>query len=180
MQLLYSTGNLTVPTGIFTLLNIPQTFAHLELRYFTRDVAALAGSTIFIRGSVDNVNVDYGNNYDFHYLRSSGTATVNDGGANTGYMIIGDTPGGNAAAGAYGATIVTIYDYASTNKFKMVKSKGGWVDSAGIGWAGYWSGTYATTSALRGIQFGTVNNNTAAGSRIDIYGIPKSGLVTTL
>jgi hypothetical protein len=180
MQLLYSTGNLTVTAGALQFFNIPQNFAHLEIRYFARDTSAGAGSTNFIRVSTDNVNIDTTGIYDYHYLRSSGVATNNDGATATGYMNINDAPASGAAAGAFGATIATIYDYSTTGKFKVVKSKGGWVDSAGAGWVGYWSGTVATTSAIRGLQIGVANNVCAIGTRYDIYGIPKSGLVTTL
>jgi hypothetical protein len=180
MQLIATTGTLTTAAGAFQFYNIPQNFAHIEVRFFTRDTASGGGSTVFFRFAPDGINIDYGANYDYHYLRSSGTVITSTGASGNGYMNIGDAPASGSSSGVFGATIATIYDYANPNKFKMIKSKGGWADATGVGYVGYWSGTWASTSPIKSIQVGTANNICAIGSRIDIYGISTSSSVGSI
>jgi hypothetical protein len=157
--------NGTGAAGSFSFSNIPQTFAHLQLRLYTRS---------YTTGSLINhyFNADYAaTNYTQHWGYGNGT-TATAGTAQSqpyAYLPYGSTQSTDLA-NAYAVSIIDIHDYTSTNKFKVLKSIGGYdLNASGIVtmYSAMWSSTAAITSW-------TLTPGFATGSVAVLYGITNS------
>ena len=147
-----SLATVTVPSGglaSVTFAGIPSGYKHLELRIFAKTDRATFGEDL-IWG---RFNGDTGANYTYHYLNGDGS-TATAGGATSSSS--GFYAGESTASGTtgFGATILTILDYANTSKNKTTRTLTG-IDFngtvAGYGGqitltSGLWQSTYAITS----------------------------------
>lgn len=154
----------------FTFSNIPQTFAHLEIRTTTLLSNGSSGTILQFNG--DNVAA----NYAVHRFSGNGASVGTD------QHTTGSIPGcwGYGARSVLlettnpGFAISTILNYTDTSKRKVVKSTYG-VDKNGSGEVGIASGLWMNTSAITSI---TMNNYAGGdwfpGTRYDLYGITNS------
>lgn len=152
--------------GLKTFSNIPQNFAHLQIRMNNRDLYATTPSYTYMR-----FNGDMGNTANNHNVRGDGasvTASANQINAN--YVITVPQPANNALANVYGATIIDILDYSSTTKFKTARAISGY-DLNGSGFVGLYSGMWRDTSAITSIGIGSAYQEDATFFRVDLYGI---------
>jgi len=151
-------------TAVFS--SIPSTFKHLQVRFLARDNRASTADTIALR-----FNLDTGSNYRIHYLLGDGSSVSSGGFAGTSlevYRISAASSGANI----FGAGVIDILDYTSTNKNKTVRALGG-VDQNGSGEIVFGSGLYfATPAAINSITIlptnGTLFNEY---SSFALYGI---------
>ena len=150
--------------------SIPSTYKHLQIRLIARS------------GRTDSDNAAGGLyiqlNSSFlasqHQLRGNGSAVTgiaNSGGLGNGALVLW-VPASNATSGIFGAGIVDILDYASTNKTKTLRMFSG-DDINGGGYLALGSGLYNDTSAVTSITFGSTDGigNIPQNSRFALYGI---------
>lgn len=159
-----SAGQATV-----TFSNIPQNYAHLQIRAITRDnVSAYVGETyLTFNGS--------GSNYDSHFLQGQGQS-VSAGRQNYSTVIrIGQTPGVNALSNVFSSFVVDILDYSNTNKNKTVKVLNGYENNGNgsgqdAGFIYFGSGLWMDTNAVNSITIRT-NGTLQQNSQFALYGI---------
>ena len=157
---------LTGTSGSITFSSIPSTYKHLEIRAVTRTNRANTKEDFGMR-----LNSDSATNYSWHYLDGGGASVASSGGATQNVMYVGfGTPASTETANIFGASITSILDYASTAKYKTIRTlygtKGGTPDIALI--SGNWRSTAAVTSVtLLPMQTGSF----VSGSRFSLYGI---------
>lgn len=144
--------------NMLTFSSIPSTYKHLQLRLTGRSTGAYTYSSVYVV-----VNSNTGLRYSYHALYTDG-ASVSSGGRGTGsdtawvaQNIAGNTSGSNNV----GAVIVDILDYANTDKYKTMRSFGGY-DNSG-------SGTpIGTVNLNSGTYFGATGSSTEAITSISL------------
>jgi hypothetical protein len=156
-------ATVTTP-GSLVLSNIPQTFTHLQLRFWGRsNNNATNASVMFCLP-----NNDFSALYSAHALSgdgSSATAANTLSGQWGGYSTAGST----ATASVFGAIVIDILDYRDTNKNRVMRSIGGY-DSNGSGRVSLTSQLFRSTTAITSLGIYT-EGNMAVGTRVDLYGI---------
>ena len=162
-----SIATVTVGAGgssSITFSSIPSTYKHLEIRGIGR-IASGAEAVLM------QFNSDTGNNYAIHYLMGNGSAA--SAGASTTRSSMGLFWGMGIPSGAstFGAAVVSVLDYANTNKYKTIRSLDGY-DANGTGAIELASGLWQSTSAVSSI---TLTPNSSAVfqqySSFALYGI---------
>ena len=155
-----------------TFSSIPATFTHLQLRVFARtNRTAQSFANLLIR-----FNNDTGSNYAYHDLFGDGASATASGTATQTSIIANRLTGAGATASIFGAIIVDVLDYTSTNKNKTVRALGG-VDLNGSGALSYSSGLYfATPAAINRIDLTTIAGtfDFVQYSQFALYGIKGS------
>jgi len=153
----------SVGIASITFNSIPQTYAHLQVRYIgKRDNAFNTTScSLFL-------NNDTGNNYTRHELYGDGSAmAVSTATAQSGIninILTGTTP-----TNVFGVGIVDILDYTSTSKNKTVRALSG-ADTNGAGIITFASGLWSNTSAVTSVTF-AVGSTFTQYSSFALYGI---------
>jgi hypothetical protein len=150
--------------------SIPSTFKHLQIRYMARStVANVADGYVSVRFNGDSTN---GNYYFYHFLDGNGSsAAAAAGGTNTNiYGAI--CAGNNATASVFGAGVINILDYSSSNKYKVTRGLGG-IDNNGSGVVRLSSGEWYNTAAVTDITLGAnaFGNSFTQYSSFALYGI---------
>jgi len=137
---------------------IPQTFKHLQVRAFTRDERASALNNYHLQ-----VNGDTSNNYYSHSKMHDGTSITAGGGlANkTDYFI---EPSSSTTSQTFASSIWDIYEYSSTDRYKVIRHIGGY-DNNGTGRLNYnGSALYSTIDPINSLTF-----TTSAGANFSQY-----------
>ncbi len=160
-----SIATTTVSGGTtFTFSSIPSTFKHLQIRYNL--IMGSGFDAIFVQ-----YNSDTGSNYARHGLYGTGAVAGAVGAASTTTMY------------AYGfftgvipthpnVGIVDILDYASTTKYKTLRTFAG-ADTNGVnGNVSIGSGLWMNTNAVTSITFSS--SSTFNSGTIALYGIKES------
>jgi len=147
-------ASVTVPSGglsSITFSGIPTGYKHLELRILSKTDRATFGEDL-IWG---RFNSDTAANYGYHYLNGDGaSATAGASSSNSSGFYAGESGAGGTTG--FGATILTILDYANTSKNKTTRTLTG-IDFNGTV-AGYGgqitltSGLWRSTSAITSIN----------------------------
>ena len=142
------TGNQTT----ITFSSIPATFTHLQLRIFARtNRTGNDFANLLIR-----FNNDTGSNYVYHDLFADGATVTASGTATQTSITANRLTGPTATANVFGAIIVDVLDYTSTNKNKTIRALGG-ADNNGSGALSFSSGLYfATPVAINRIDLTTI------------------------
>ena len=124
-----SIATVTVGSGgssSISFSSIPSTYKHLQIRCLTQDNRATFGMSGFdIKFNSDSTAT----NYAYHLLNGDGSVAGAGGAANTLIHVYDST--GTTTGGSFGATIIDVLDYQSTNKNKTVRSLGG-IDFNGV------------------------------------------------
>ena len=170
-----SIAKVTVGSGGTTTISfssIPSTYTHLQLR----GIATSARATYALDGMLVRFNSDTGSNYSFHYLRGNGSAAQAAAGTSTTSMTIDSTIPSTAASNVFGGFVVDVLDYANTNKYKTLRSLGGFdVNGTVSGVGGYVvlaSGNWRSTSAISSISITTdYGSDFQNYSHFALYGI---------
>lgn len=159
-----ATVTATGSQSTLTFSSIPGTYKHLQIRGIAND-----GSD---NGIVLRFNSDTGANYTQHRLSGNGTSasaagsTGNSSAANIGWA--------SGATNVYGASIIDIIDYASTSKYKTVRTFMG-VDanaSGGNTGAVYLSSNlWLSTAAVTSVSIIDPVLNFTAGTTFALYGV---------
>jgi hypothetical protein len=171
-------GSVVVGTGgvsSITFSNIPAGYRHLELRFN-------GYSTRTASNDIDDYNIrfnsDTGANYASHSFFGDGTgtptytATANASLINV-PLCVGTLYSGSQAAGA---GIITLLDYANTNKNKIMSVLGGseingFVNSLSPGRIGIASGMWSSFSIINSINLYCSNGNWGQYSSFALYGV---------
>ena len=147
--------------------SIPSTYTHLQIRGLVRTNRATNPDGLFIK-----FNSDSGTNYAWHDLNGDGaSATANAGSSDTAGQIQRFS-GANQTASSFGVFITDILDYKSTNKYKTVKSLGGY-DANGNGRIDLISSLWMNSaSAITQIDISSTSSSTIQQySSFALYGI---------
>jgi hypothetical protein len=149
----------------FTFSSVPATYVSLELRCLSRRSTGVS-HVVALR-----FNADSGNNYWWHLLEGNGsTVTASSvGSAANRAQTFWPNPSVNLA-GQFGAGIISIHDYASTTKYKTVRTFGGG-DANGTGLVNLSSGLWSSTSAINEVYVYFLGDTVVAGSTFALYGI---------
>lgn len=143
-------------SSTITFSSIPATYQHLQLR------ATVSSSSL---GWVKvRFNSDSGANYSYHELRSDGAGVSSFGTINTTDM--------NAFlhTSQQSSGIIDILDYANTNKYKTIRTIGGY-DNNGSGYMSITSDNWRNTNAITSITITSDSTNYAQYSKFALYGI---------
>ena len=163
-------------SGEINFTSIPSTYAHLQIRFFGKDNPI--GDQMSIRFGSSNT-IDTGSNYAFHNLGArSSTVSTFDGSPNN--VVIkfaygaGGPQGSSPETNVFNSHIIDILDYANTNKYKTLRSLGGYArtGSGSYNAIDYISGHWRSFNAINCIRFNT--NNFGTVGTIALYGIKGS------
>ena len=154
----------TSPTSgsSISFTGISSDFKHLQIRINMICTSSAALLTTF--------NSDTGSNYAMHGLFGTGSATAVNGAA---------TQANIQSLGQYAGTITTypnvvimdIHDYASTSKYKTVRSFGGFDKNAAGGEVDLVSGLWMNTAAITSVTFALSGGSYSSGTTFALYGI---------
>lgn len=166
---LISTTILTGSQSQIVFSSIPSTYKHLQVRISGRTNTGGSNDSVWVR-----FNNDSANNYIWHELRGGGfgsyTVTSQTGSTSSTQGYVGYAPGsGTSFANAFGNTIVDVLDYASTSKYKTMRSMSG--TNAEIRYVTLGSALWKATSAVTSVTVGNDGASWATGTRVSIYGI---------
>jgi hypothetical protein len=164
-----TTLSTTQTTITFT---IPQTYGHLRFHI-------LAKTTDTVNSVVDNLtmnfNSDTGANYTRQFNVVDGKAASPSVGSSVSNTVAycGTVPRSHTnLANQFGISIIDIFDYQLTTKFKTWKSFQSFdVNLSGPASLGQQGGAWANTNAITSVSFTAPNGNFAIGSVFALYGL---------
>ena len=166
-----SIATVTVGAGgssSITFSSIPSTYKHLQIRWFGRGSASGA-SALSLRFNSDATS----GNYKTHYLEGSGSTAAAGAISTSDYTAIYSMAGSDATTSVFGAGVIDILDYTSTNKNKTIRNLGGY-DNNGSGYIDFTSSLWLKTpEAINRIDL-TVNfaaANFSNYSSFALYGV---------
>ena len=140
--------------------SIPSTYKHLQIRYIAR------GS--ILTNSLMQFNSDTGSNYSWHVLYGTGSSALAAGGGTNTFMYASNIA---SATSNFTGGVIDILDYASTSKYKTMRTLGGY-DANGSGEIGLFSGAWLSTNALTSIKLYPNSSGTYSQySQFALYGI---------
>lgn len=140
-----------------TFSSIPSTYRHLQIRMYLNS-AATNDVGIYFNGD---------NNSAWHFLKGDGanaTAGASTYQAGSGYTTV------NGTSTSPGGAITDILDYANSNKFKTVRTLGGY-DANGSGQIALRSMYWASTAAITSVTIVAATSNFTQYSSLALYGI---------
>lgn len=140
-----------------TFSSIPATFQHLQIRMYLNS-AATNDVGMYFNGD---------NNSAWHFLKGDGasaTAGASTYQAGSGYTTV------NGTSTSPGGAITDIIDYANQNKFKTVRTLGGY-DANGSGQIALRSMYWASTAAITSVTIVAATSNFTQYSSLALYGI---------
>ena len=146
-------------TTSISFTSIPQTYTHLQLRYFGGNNASPGGSG-FVSFNGDTTSSNY---YD-HLLYGNGTSAASAADANGRYL-----PYNLGDVNKWGVNITDILDYTNTNKYTVARSLGGY-DANGSGYILFVSNLWKNTAAITSITIET-SQSFVQYSSFALYGI---------
>jgi len=162
-----ATATGTGSSGTITFSSIPATYQHLQIRAIMRNTLSASDASFGqMRVNGDTTT----SNYAWHELYGNGTS-VSASGADSGLPYYGTVVRNTATSGIIGMTVIDIYDYASTSKYKTIRVFSG-NDRNGSGDIVLWSGLWENTNAITQLEFlagGTSSFTTA--TKFALYGI---------
>jgi hypothetical protein len=140
-----------------TFSSIPSTFKHLEVR-FSGLATSACDTAVQFNGAATN--------YNYHYLQTNGVSVYSgySGAATELYC------GSIVASPAVAIGVISILDYADTNKFKTVRSLSN-ADNNGGGYATFVSGLWRDTASISSIKFNFTGQNMLVNTTVSLYGI---------
>lgn len=156
-------------TASITFSSIPATFTHLQIRSIQR---ATAGAGSYSDESALTFNADSASNYARHNLYGNETAPGSSAAASTTQISLAYAPRSGVTASIFGAGIIDIFDYTSTNKYKTVRSLTG-SDHSGTGAIILESGVWMKSPivAITSITITAYNTAFAEFSSFALYGV---------
>jgi hypothetical protein len=146
--------------------SIPATYTHLQIRgiwaHSTTNVAAVIGFNSATTSYTQHLVRGDGS------VASSGSNTTGDGITGVGLTIA--SPSGS---GGFGTSVIDIYDYLNTNKYKTVRALAG-QDVNGDGNIRMYSGLWVNTNAISSIQITPNSSTFLQYTQFALYGIKGS------
>jgi hypothetical protein len=149
-----------------TFSNIPQNYAHLQIRLFARSTTAAGNSNAYIQ-----FNGVTSAAYSYHELTGSGGTAGSAGSASVTGPRICSYPAASSTVSTFGAGIIDILDYANTSKNTTYRSLNG-NDQNGSGYVILFSGAWYNTDAVTSILIGdNSGGNFVQYTHAALYGI---------
>jgi hypothetical protein len=153
----------TGSSGTITFSSIPATYTHLQIRFLGRN--SYPSTQVNVR-----FNSDTGSNYANHMLYGEGNLPYAAQNTSQAFFRFYGLSYSSLTAGIMSAHVIDILDYANTNKYKTVRTLGGY-DANGSGEQGFFSGLWMSTTAVTSIDLIAVSGNWTADSQFALYGI---------
>lgn len=165
---LIATTTLSADQGWVEFTGIPSTYTSLQLRITGRCAQAVSSASAV---SVI-LNGDQTSSYSFHNLKGDGASATANGSATVARADVGTTLTNSYTANIFGVAIIDLHDYASTTRYKTLRSFSGY-DSNGAGTVNLGSGLWQKTAAVTSFAVSNQNNaqNWLAGSKFSLYGM---------
>ena len=159
-------------SATITFSNIPQNYAHLQVRGFIRsDKSADTNADLYLYLNGDTS----ANSYTRHHIRGNGATASSLGWGNGGSApVAGEAPAASSAANVFGATIIDILDYTNTNKNTNVRTLHGDDQNSGSSASNVWftSSLWLNTNAVTSLTFTLqASTNFVQYSSFALYGI---------
>jgi hypothetical protein len=165
-----SIQTVVVPSGgtsSVSFTNIPQNYAHLQVRILSRTNRSDQNGDFF----QTTFNGDTNANYSWHFINGNGSSANAISGTSQTMMEANRVPGSLIGANMFGSIIIDILDYTNTNKNTTIRSLGGW-DGNGSGEVYFNSGSWRNTAAVTSITFTNSGSRTIQQySNFALYGI---------
>lgn len=143
--------------------SISSDYTHLQIRMLVRNTSTSNGYTA-------RFNSDSGSNYTRHLLIGNGSSASAAGDASQTKISLSDAAISTSTASVFGASVCDILDYKNTNKYKTVRTLGGF-DNNGNGGIFFNSGLWMNTNAITSITITPDAGNFAQYSSFALYGI---------
>ena len=149
--------------------NIPGTYQHLQVRGVVRS-SRTGSSTDSITASY-NADTSSANYVRFHVLDGNGASASASAQASgvAAHNIFSSATAASATASIFEGVVMDILDYASSSKYKTVRSFSGH-DRNGAGAVNLWSALWMSNSAITKITI-TCTNNLVEYTTFALYGI---------
>jgi len=161
-----ATVNITSNGQSATFSSIPAGYTHLQIRIMGRGIDAGTTDTLYARFNSLAPSAGYRD----HYLRGDGASVISGTGSNN-YLAIANIAGNGNSANIQSGYVIDILDYANTNKYKTVKTLGGY-DANGSGRVFLTSGFLTTTlDAISSIEISCLSGGFVSNSNIALYGL---------
>ena len=148
----------TSGTTSVTFTNIPQTYAHLQIRCVT------VGPAVY---DYINLNGDATSSYAWHQFTGDGASVTAANGSNTSLVYANQI--GTSTTIPYVSTI-DIFDYANTNKYKTLKIIGG-QDTNGGGGIWFRTGHWRSNNGITQVSFISSTGGYNQYAKFALYGI---------
>lgn len=145
-----ATVTLSASATSVTFAGIPSGYKHLEIRVFgksTRTGSFYNDLYLTVNGVTSSV-------YSSHKLQGDGATATASGNSSATIMTIGSNVFPSAGRSGSGGGVITVLDYANTNKYKTVRSLIG-ADDNGSGYMSLTSGLWQSTNAITSLTFST-------------------------
>jgi hypothetical protein len=164
-------ATVVVPAGgvsSITFAGLPTSgqYAHLQLRLIARGGSGSSNSSYMNL----NFNNDSSSSYAAHQLFGDGSSAAANAFTTQSTIYTNRIAGGSTTSTTFGAVVLDILDYASTTKFKTIKTLGGYDDN-GSGRISFSSGLYQSTNALNQITLTPEAGNFPQYSQFTLYGV---------
>jgi len=146
--------------------SIAADWTHLQIRGISRSDRASGADPIMVR-----FNSDGAANYTQHALYGEGANAVAANNLGEAAILNYSVAAANSGASIFGVCVIDILDYANANKYKTLRSLGGY-DNNGAGTIALNSGAWLSSSAISTIRiypFG--GSNFVQYSHFALYGI---------
>lgn len=148
--------------------SIPGTYQHLQIRWIARAASNGFDGTNFAFVINDDTTQA---NYRMHFIVGDGSSASSGNQQATAYGNFGEIATDGNTANVYGAGVLDILDYTSTNKNKTIRHLVG-RDYNGVGKISLFSGLYlATPTAVTKITISAASGNLNQYSQFALYGI---------
>ena len=148
-------ATVTVPSGgaaSVSFVGIPSGYKHLQIRFIARTNRSSLLDGVYIRYNSDSSAV-----YTNHSLTGDGASASASAGTSQTYSTVALVAGNTATASVFGAGVIDVLDYSSTNKNKTMRSLGGY-DRNGGGYISLYSGLYLNSNtAITSLTFGSTD-----------------------
>ena len=161
-----ATTTLATATASITFSSIPATYTHLQVRMIARSNRASAGEFLKVVFNSDTSSI-----YTTHQLWGDGTSALAFANTGQAFTNINRFAGSPAAANVFGGAYMDVLDYANTNKYKTMRSLGGYDDNS-TGEIYVCSGLWQSTAAINSITITPGGGTTLDQySQFALYGI---------
>jgi hypothetical protein len=145
--------------------SIPSTFKHLQIRVSARGTTAATSQEQYI--TFNGTSTNY---YSAHILYGNGSSAVATTSTYTTVNLMPRLVAASSTASVYTSYVTDILDYQNTNKYKVIRSLGGF-DANGSGEIDLMSGLWMNTTAISSINIRPSAGNFEQHSRFALYGI---------
>jgi len=159
-----ATTTATGSTADVTFSSISQDYTHLQLRMIIKNHTANTNQTRI------QFNSDTASNYSWHQLRGDGASATSSAGTSTAFSFVGNHPS-TAVASAFAVYVVDILDYKDTNKYKTIRSLGGYDLNNTDGNVFMNSSNWRSTSAVSTIRIYPGADSFGQYSSFQLYGV---------